>query len=75
MDEDFVNYISNYDLIFLNETWVPKHETLNFYILGYCCELIAGNKSRNMSKGRYIGGFAFYYRDTLKQHIKVIEKQ
>ena len=47
MDEDFVNYISNYDLIFLNETWIPKNENLNFDIPGNCCELIAGNKSRN----------------------------
>ena len=75
MDEDFVNYISNYDLIFLNETWVPKHETLNLDIPGYCCELIAGNKSRNTSKGRYSGGIAFYYRDTLKQHITIVQKE
>ena len=75
MDEDFVNYISNYDLIFLNETWIPKNETLNFDIPGYCCELIAGNKSRNTSKGRYSGGIAFYYKDTLKQHITVVQKE
>ena len=70
MDEDFVNYISNYDLNFFNETWVPKHET--FDIPRYCCELIAGNKSINTSKGRYSGGIAFYYRDSLKQHITIV---
>ena len=75
VDEDFVNYISNYDLVFLNETWVPTHVNLNFDIPGYCCEFITGNKSRNTSRGRYSGGIAFYYRDTLKQYITVIQKE
>ena len=74
VDEDFIDFITNYDLIFLNETWISKHETLNFDIPGFCCELIAGNKARNTTKGRYSGGIAFYYRSELKQYVNVLHK-
>ena len=74
VDEDFIDFITNYDLIFLNETWISKHETLNFDMPGFCCELIAGNKARNTTKGRYSGGIAFYYRSELKQYVNVLHK-
>ena len=58
-DEDFISYISNFELIFLNETWISKHENINLDIPGLSSECITGNKARNTTKGRYSGGIAF----------------
>ena len=45
-----LDYISDFGLIFLSETWQSKTETLNFDISGFCCELIPENKSRALQR-------------------------
>ena len=42
----FLNLISRYDLVFMNETWISNHETINLDINGYCSANICGNKSK-----------------------------
>lgn len=74
-DEDFLSYIADYDLIFLNETWLSKKETTNLEIKGFCCEFISGNKTRNTVKGRFSGGIAFYFKNDLKKYIKIVQKE
>lgn len=38
----------------------------------FSCEHIFGNKTRNVSRGRFIGGISFYYRN--EQFIKAVQK-
>lgn len=42
-DEDFLSHIADYDLIFLNETWLSEQDTTNLEINGYYSEFISGN--------------------------------
>ena len=69
-DSDFIDCISEYDLIFLSETWLSKIENINLDINGYCCEHIHGNKSKNTRKGRYSGGISFYYKTKFNKRPK-----
>ena len=61
-DQDFLSYISDYGLIFLNETWLSKQDATNLEINGFCSEFIPGNKTWNTVNGRCSGGIAFYYK-------------
>lgn len=74
-DNDFLTFLSDYDLIFLSETWLSGNDTTNYDIDGYMCEHIYGNKRRNTSRGRYGGGIAVYYKKELKQYIKIVQKE
>ena len=74
-DTDFLQYVSDYDIVFLSETWQSKTETLNFDISGFCGDIIPGNKSRNTTRGRHSGGFALYYKDYLKNYVSVVKKE
>ena len=74
-DHDFLQFISEYDVIFMNETWVSKTDYTNFDINGYVCDFIPGNKTRRSRKGRYSGGISLYYRTCLENYITYIEKQ
>ena len=60
--------------MFLCETWIGKNETCNLEIPGYQSEHIFGTKSKNTKRGRYSGGIAVYFRNDLKNFVKVIEK-
>ena len=74
-DQDFLSYIADYDLIFLNETWLSKHDATNLEINGFCSEFIPGNKTRNTVKGHYSRGIAFYYKNTFPEFIKNVLKE
>ena len=58
----------------LNETWISNNDHLNLDIGGYISEHIFGNKSIGTRKGRYSGGISIYYKNSLKDKIKVVEK-
>ena len=58
----------------LNETWISNNDHLNLDIRGYTSEHIFGNKSIGTRKGRYSGGISIYYKNSLKDKIKVVEK-
>lgn len=73
-DVDFINYITEYDIILLNETWLTKKDNFNFEIQGYTCEHIFGNKSAGAKRGRFSGGISICYKNCFKDKIKVIEK-
>ena len=73
-EHDFLQYISQYDLVFLSETWVSKTEHINLDINGYICDFIPGNKTRRSRKGRFRGGISLYFKSYLKNYITVLEK-
>ena len=58
----------------LNETWISKNDNINLDIQGYTSEHLFGNKSIGTKKGRYSGGISIYYKNFLKEKIKVVEK-
>ena len=45
MDSDFFTFISDYDLIFLDETWISDKDKTNIDIHGFSSEHIYGNKT------------------------------
>lgn len=57
-----------------SETWITKKDHLTFDIQGFTSEHIFGNKSAGVKKGRYSGGISMYYKNSLKNKIKVVEK-
>ena len=72
-----MNFITSYDLIFMNETWISNHETINSDINGYSnySEHISGIRSKNTIRGRFSGGISFYYKSELKKYIHVVESK
>ena len=75
VDNGFLTYILNYDLVFLIEIRLSGKDAMYFDIYGYICEQIYGNKTRNISRGRLSGGITFYYKKELKPYIKVVQKE
>lgn len=73
-DPDFINIVTDYDLVFLSETWLSKSVSLNLDLNGYESIHVYGNKTRNVRKGRYSGGITVYYRHELNNCITVLEK-
>ena len=71
---DFLHFISQFDIIFLSETWISKTENTNFDIDGYVYDYIPGNKTRRSRKGRFSGGISLYYKSELENYITVLEK-
>ena len=73
-DLDFINYISNYDIVFLSETWIKKDDQTNLEIKGFTSEHIYGKKYSKAKRGRCSGGISVYFKSDLKGHVKIIEK-
>ena len=73
-DEDFVDCVRSYDIVFLCETWTSRRNTINLDIEGYDSAHIFGQKTPGVNKGRQSGGISVYFRKTLKQFITVIEQ-
>lgn len=73
-DQDFIDYVKTFDIIFFNETWLASKTQYNLDIEGYKCLHIFGNKSSNTKKGRFSGGISLYYRDQFTDKIKIIEQ-
>ena len=74
-EHDFLQYIYQYDIVFLSETWLSKTDSINLDINGYLGTHISGNKSQRTRKGRYSGGISVYYRTDLKNYVTVLEIQ
>ena len=74
-ENDFLQYISQYDIVVFSETWISKSDSVNLDINGYICDYIPGNKSKRARKDRCSGGISVYYKSELKNHVTVIEKQ
>ena len=56
VDADFIDYVGQYDVLFLSETWITNKETYNLDIH------LFGNKTKGVKKGRYSGGISVYYK-------------
>ena len=74
-DPDFLEFLNNYDIIFLCETWLAKTDDLNLDINGFESEHLFGNKSKNTKKGRFSGGISIYFKSCLSTHVKIVEKE
>ena len=61
-DVDFINYINNFDIFLLGETWLNKNDETNYDIKGFLCDHVFASKSLGARKGRYSGGISVYYR-------------
>ena len=57
-DTGFTDFINQYQIVFLCETWVGKNETCNLEIPGYQSAHSFGSKSKNTKRGHYSGGLA-----------------
>jgi len=73
-DSDFYDIINDYDIVFLSETWLSNNSHINLDIQGFHSEHLLGNNAINTRKGRYSGGLSLYYKQTLNNHIKIVEK-
>lgn len=73
-DTDFLDFVKQYDVIFLCETWLNRKETCNLDISGYQSDHIFGTKSKTAKRGRYSGGLSVYYKTEFKNKVKVLEK-
>ena len=73
-EQNILDYLRTFDVIFLNETWISKQDSLNFDINVFCSEHIYGNKTKNTKKGRFSGGITFYFNSNIKQYVKIVEK-
>lgn len=61
-DYDFINYIQQFDLVFLGETWLNKNDIIYFDIEGYSCDHVFARKSLGITKGRTSVGISVYYK-------------
>jgi len=73
-DTDFCEFVSKYDIVFFNETWISDKNQTDLNIKGFDCNHIFGNKSRTTVKGRYSGGLAVYFKSYLSEYINVVKK-
>ena len=64
---EFCNYISDFDIILLSETWTHKHCTLD--LKGYDC--ISKHRERKKHAKRDSGGLVCYIRKQISQGIKL----
>ena len=55
-------------------TWLSEANCLNLDIEGYLSDHIYDNKSQNTNKGRFSGGVSIYYKHSLKNRIKILNK-
>ncbi|MES9880358.1 MAG: reverse transcriptase family protein [Sedimenticola sp.] len=75
VDPDFLEFVNNYDILFLSETWLAPNNCTNLNIQGYESDHIFGNKNPNTKKGRYSGGISIYYKASMKTHVNILQKQ
>ena len=71
---DFIEYIKQYDIVILGETWIQKNDLTNLDIEGYYSDHVFASKSLGTTKGRYSGGITVYVKNRLKDHVTIAEK-
>ena len=73
-DPDFINALQEFDIIFMQETWISENTSTNLNIQDYKSHHLFGNKSFNTRKGRYSGGLSIYYKNDLQDKITIVEQ-
>ena len=71
-DPEFVQFLSNVDVIFLYETWAAADSDLN---LNEYCSHNFYRKFQHRNARRGSGGVAVYYREDLKDGIEIISNR
>ena len=72
-DIDFIELVNQNDITLFCETWLNENDCFNLDIPGYHAEHIFGKKSKHTKRGRFSGGISVYYKNELKNHIKLLE--
>ena len=70
-DEDFLTFISDFDLLIFTETWNAQNSNID--IKGYDCVNCPRPKF-NRSAKRNSGGVALYYKEQFKRYIQVLDR-
>ena len=70
-DEDFLNLVHNFDLVFCSETWQRRGD--NFELSGYECIEVPRVESLKGSR-RGHGGVCLFIKDELVKGVQVLEK-
>jgi len=74
-DEDFINCLKSYYIVFLSETWISNDINLNLDISGFKSEHLFGKKTKGKKSGRCIVEvFYFIIRPFLINLISIIDK-
>ena len=71
-DDEFVNILSKYDLIFLYETWTSSKS--NVELSGYTAHTFY-RQFEHRNARRYSDGLVLYYKDSLKDGISIVKNQ
>ena len=70
-DEDFLNLVNNFDLIFFSETWQRKYD--NFQLDGYECIAVPRSESMKEKSKRGHGGICLFIKNSLKRGVELLE--
>ena len=54
-DTDFTEYVKQYDIVILGETWIHKNDFTNFDMEGYYCDHVFASRSLDTTKWMYRG--------------------
>lgn len=68
-DQDFVNYITSFDLLFFSETW--ERENSNFSIEGYVKCSVPRKASLKSKRGH--GGVCLFYKNSVQNGVEIIQ--
>ena len=68
-DVDFLDFVNNFDIIFLSETWQKAHD--QFDINGYITVPVPRPQSSNSKRGH--GGICLFYKSSLQKGISISE--
>jgi exonuclease III len=68
-DQDFVNFITNFDLLFFSETW--ERENSNFSIEGYVKCSVPRKASLKSKRGH--GGVCLFYKNSVQNGVEIIQ--
>ena len=71
--KEFVEFITNYDIICLSETWTSKNSVIN--LKGYSNPIHSYRKYRHKRAKRSSGGIIVYIRDSIRKGIKMVKNE
>lgn len=71
-DSDYVNFVDNFDLCFLTETWQRREN--EFCLKGFDCVDVPRPESLKQTSKRGHGGVCLFIRHAIKEGVHILEK-
>lgn len=71
-DEDFLNLVNNFHILFFSETWQRKNDS--FELDGYECVAVPRSESLTDRCKRGHGGVCLFIRNDIKEGVEILEK-